>query len=68
MTDPELVAQILSERIPVKTWDGAWAIWDCPCGKNEAEDRGTLAKLPVKQQCFQCGKSYIIYDPEQDND
>ena len=66
MTDPQQVAQVLSGRVPVKAWKGAWAVWDCPCGKEE--ERMTLVAPPTKVECFHCGRSYILYDPVQDND
>jgi hypothetical protein len=55
------VAQVLSGRVPLKEWRGAWAAWNCPVCE---EDFMTLDELPAQEDCVYCKRVFVIYDPK----
>jgi len=64
------VASLLSGRIPIYAKNRPldcreahllFKYWRCPCG-----DPGVTRKpLPYRHTCPECGKTFIIYDPER---
>lgn len=67
MMKAQRVAQILAGRVPMKKWDGAWAVWDCPCGAQGTDYHMVLDDLPTKDHCFQCSRDYIIFNPKEES-
>jgi len=65
-TNAQKVARILSGKIPIysrkKKFGGEWKYWRCVCG-----DPGvTSQKLPHKHECTECGRTFIVFDQEQE--